>query len=203
LLPRTNWIKLIDPFRKLLPLVVKKKPLPSSLSISSFSLSHTHTHTHFFLSLSFSSTLSLLFAQSVKGYSNYVLVLCVCVRRGVDKGTESVCVWEREREREKVSTSKQLPCFAQFHRRRQEKNWSQQIKLKETNFEHMPKFVSWKWMFKIMFFHEYERMCRIGLNFINILRTAFTRVDPKSVKRYWWLDCLFYAFELLARKSCT
>ncbi len=27
-----------------------------------------------------------------------------------------------------------------------------------------------------------------GLNFINILPTAFTGVDPKSVKRYWWLD---------------
>ncbi len=27
-----------------------------------------------------------------------------------------------------------------------------------------------------------------GLNFINIPRTSFTLVDPKSVKRYWWLD---------------
>ncbi len=27
-----------------------------------------------------------------------------------------------------------------------------------------------------------------GLNFINVLSTAFTSVDPKSVKRYWWLD---------------
>jgi len=27
-----------------------------------------------------------------------------------------------------------------------------------------------------------------GLNFINILCTAFTRGDPKSVERYWWLD---------------
>jgi len=27
-----------------------------------------------------------------------------------------------------------------------------------------------------------------GVNFINILRTAFAPVDPKSVKRYWQLD---------------
>jgi len=27
-----------------------------------------------------------------------------------------------------------------------------------------------------------------GLNFINVLLTAFTLVDPKSVKRYWQLD---------------
>ena len=27
-----------------------------------------------------------------------------------------------------------------------------------------------------------------GLNFINVLRTAFTHVDPECVKRYWWLD---------------
>jgi len=27
-----------------------------------------------------------------------------------------------------------------------------------------------------------------GLNFINVLHTAFTRVDPKSVKRYCRLD---------------
>ncbi len=27
-----------------------------------------------------------------------------------------------------------------------------------------------------------------GLNFINVLCTAFTCIDPKSVKRYWQLD---------------
>ncbi len=30
-----------------------------------------------------------------------------------------------------------------------------------------------------------------GLNFINVLRSAFTRVDPESIKRYWWLNCVF------------
>ncbi len=32
------------------------------------------------------------------------------------------------------------------------------------------------------------------LNFINVLCTAFTLVDPKSVKRHWWLKCIFYTF---------
>jgi len=30
-----------------------------------------------------------------------------------------------------------------------------------------------------------------GLNFINILHTAFTLADSKSVKSYWWLNCFF------------
>jgi len=30
-----------------------------------------------------------------------------------------------------------------------------------------------------------------GVDFTNILRKAFTLADPKSAKRYWWLDCLF------------
>jgi len=42
-----------------------------------------------------------------------------------------------------------------------------------------------------------------GLNFINVLCTAFTLVDPKSVKRHWWLNCIFYAFWIYERKSCT
>jgi len=41
-----------------------------------------------------------------------------------------------------------------------------------------------------------------GLNFINVLRTAFTLVDPKSVKRHWWPSCIFYAFGIYERKSC-
>jgi len=36
-----------------------------------------------------------------------------------------------------------------------------------------------------------------GLNFINILCTAFTLADPKSVRRCWWLN----AFTLLGSKS--
>jgi len=31
-------------------------------------------------------------------------------------------------------------------------------------------------------------MSQKGLDFINVLSTAFTLVDPKSVKRYWQLD---------------
>jgi len=33
-----------------------------------------------------------------------------------------------------------------------------------------------------------------GLNFINVLRTAFMLADLKSIKRYWWLNWIFYAF---------
>ncbi len=44
---------------------------------------------------------------------------------------------------------------------------------------------------------------RSGLNFINVLSTAFTLVDPKSVKRHWWPNCIFYAFGIYERKSCT
>ncbi len=42
-----------------------------------------------------------------------------------------------------------------------------------------------------------------GLNIINVLHTAFTLVDPKSVKRHWWLNCIFYAFGIYECKSCT
>jgi len=40
-----------------------------------------------------------------------------------------------------------------------------------------------------------------GLNFINVLLTAFTLAEPKSVKRYWWLTCIFLPFwDLWAQK---
>ena len=42
-----------------------------------------------------------------------------------------------------------------------------------------------------------------GLNFINILRTAFTLVDPKSVKNTLKSSVSFYAFGIYVRKSCT
>jgi len=32
------------------------------------------------------------------------------------------------------------------------------------------------------------------VNFIYVLRTAFTLTDPESMKRYWWLDCIFLRF---------
>ncbi len=44
---------------------------------------------------------------------------------------------------------------------------------------------------------------RPGLNFINILCTAFTLADPKSIKRCWLLNCIFYTFGSYGRKSCT
>jgi hypothetical protein len=39
-----------------------------------------------------------------------------------------------------------------------------------------------------------------GLNFIVIFCTAFTLSDPKSVKRYWWLKSIFYAFGIYKHK---
>ncbi len=41
-----------------------------------------------------------------------------------------------------------------------------------------------------------------GLNFINVLHIAFTLVDPRSIKRYWWLNCIFYAFVIYECKRC-
>ncbi len=42
---------------------------------------------------------------------------------------------------------------------------------------------------------------RPGLNFIKVLRTAFKLADPKSVKRYWWLNCIFLrSWDLRAQK---
>ncbi len=41
-----------------------------------------------------------------------------------------------------------------------------------------------------------------GVNFINVLHTAFTLVDPESVKRYWWLNYIFWAFGIYEHKSC-
>jgi len=39
------------------------------------------------------------------------------------------------------------------------------------------------------------------LNFINVLRSAFTLVDPKSIKRHWWLNYIFLRFwDLRAQK---
>ncbi len=40
-----------------------------------------------------------------------------------------------------------------------------------------------------------------SVNFINVLHTAFTLVGPKSVKRHWWLNCIFLHFrDLQAQK---
>jgi len=44
---------------------------------------------------------------------------------------------------------------------------------------------------------------RPGVNFINILRAAFTLVDPKSVKNTVKSSVSFYAFGIYVRKSCT
>jgi hypothetical protein len=42
------------------------------------------------------------------------------------------------------------------------------------------------WRFFRIFFLSVK--FQLGLNFINVLCTAFTHADPKSVKRYWQLD---------------
>jgi len=42
-----------------------------------------------------------------------------------------------------------------------------------------------------------------GVNFINILRTAFMLVDPKSVKNTVMSKVYFYAFGICEHKSCT
>jgi len=42
-----------------------------------------------------------------------------------------------------------------------------------------------------------------GVNFINILCTAFALVDPKSVKNTGKSSVSFYAFGIYKRKSCT
>ncbi len=39
-----------------------------------------------------------------------------------------------------------------------------------------------------------------AVNFINVLRTAFTLVDPKRVKRHCWLYCIFYTFGIYEHK---
>jgi hypothetical protein len=38
------------------------------------------------------------------------------------------------------------------------------------------------------------------LNFSNIIRTASTIANPKSIKRYWWFNCIFYAYGIYKRK---
>jgi len=41
---------------------------------------------------------------------------------------------------------------------------------------------------QLLFYQHLWAQIAPGVNFINILRTAFTLVGPKSVKRYWRLD---------------
>jgi len=50
----------------------------------------------------------------------------------------------------------------------------------------------------------FRMMMKLSLEgyFTNVLQAAFTREDPKSAKRDWWLDSLFYAFEICSQKSC-
>ncbi len=43
---------------------------------------------------------------------------------------------------------------------------------------------------------------RSGVNFNNVLHTAFMLVGPKSAKWHGWLDFLFCAFGIYLRKSC-
>ncbi len=41
-----------------------------------------------------------------------------------------------------------------------------------------------------------------GVNFINVLHTAFTLVDPKSIKHTVKSSVTFYTFGIYERKSC-
>jgi hypothetical protein len=50
---------------------------------------------------------------------------------------------------------------------------------------------------------EFILMEMPGVNFSNILRLAFTREDPKSAERHWWLfvflsDVFLHFLDLLA-----
>ncbi len=47
------------------------------------------------------------------------------------------------------------------------------------------------------------KILRPGVNFINILRTAFALLDPKSVKSTVKSPVSFYAFGIYECKSCT
>jgi len=46
-------------------------------------------------------------------------------------------------------------------------------------------------------------LLRSGVNFLNVLRTAFALVDPESVKNTVKSSVSFYAFGIYERKSCT
>ncbi len=48
----------------------------------------------------------------------------------------------------------------------------------------------------------YEHKEAPGLNFINVLHTAFTLEDPKKRKKDSQVVNLFYAFGIYERKSC-
>ncbi len=42
----------------------------------------------------------------------------------------------------------------------------------------------------------------LGLNFINVLSAALMLLDPKSIKRHWWLNCIFDTVRICTCKSC-
>jgi len=45
-----------------------------------------------------------------------------------------------------------------------------------------------------------RHQCSISsTSYVKLLMPA----DPKSVKRYWWLDCIFYTLGIYKRKSCV
>jgi hypothetical protein len=55
------------------------------------------------------------------------------------------------------------------------------------------------------FFIKRERVNVVnqsGVNFTNVLRTAFTLVDPKNIKNTVKSSSSFYAFGVCERKSC-
>jgi len=59
---------------------------------------------------------------------------------------------------------------------------------------------AWKPLFALGCFTFIKFTARV--NFTNVLPAAFMLVDPESVKNYWWLNCIFYAFGIFEHKSC-
>jgi len=80
------------------------------------------------------------------------------------------------------------------------KNASDQVSISSTFYAHIfcakanwVFFLCLEFGFELTFVQkmlEWKMLMKLtpGLNFINFLCTAFTFVDPKSVKRYWQLD---------------
>ncbi len=56
---------------------------------------------------------------------------------------------------------------------------------------------------QILFKSDSSFLEQLGLNFINVLRTAFALVDPESVKNAVKSSVSFYSVGICARKSCA
>jgi len=54
------------------------------------------------------------------------------------------------------------------------------------------KRTSFLWWIYLPFSDKWQQA---RVDFTNVLWAAFTRIDPKSAKRHWWLDCFFALLE--------